>query len=1024
MDNGQESLPVQSAPSSTFTQQLPLRVNPKYSLPTPLPPLQSMDQPPLSADVEGNSLGRTTSRRRKVSGRGQDQGNGVPRPVVPEAPRAPSAPYQSSYTNDGSPSNPKTNNMASFAVRARAAPSDLVPASFPRTDLDPIVQNTSQNIRSHRHGSINRPPGAVYSEIRGTERKALSSPRTYPTSPQYSSNPTVPRPSQSTESKSPQTSNTTEPTSSPRTFDAVAPKSDKSTEVLPSSRISNTGTAPRGVRITTSTSARSNARRASTGVTEPRAEWAADRSPLQKLEVKLNDISKEEKRARVEEAEQQLRESKLNGTRHERVDPTIHRGQSRRVSADASIKSRNDQSNQASGANKRLSSLGNQVVPVDSSADIQIKQSGGVSYKPSQKIPQFDRRPYPSATKADPPVSQAVDSCVAQTSRRSVSSPDSRYQSERGVRFQQPRFPSATNPGNDSETKTGLISASSRGSRDPSLRKSNIPQADGETHLTVQRNLGRELVNGESMNSKQALSLQQVPRSKKSELSGGHISLTPDIRAADSVAAQALDSKRDASEYRTTSQTAAGIDAHKKARFGNDKAEEPSTLSGSRLSDILHRRQQSESISDDRLRFKLGRLDEWRQGGTARLTSADFDPSSDIAPSQKAWWEVSKSKRGGDQSLDGRNDESYGKILPFFSIQDQGTESIPDSALSLKVDPSHVRPYVGNDRDIAAGLGSGSKLLNHKLFSNFRSGENPRLCLSSTYSYSCPLLAEHDPSHFDHICKPYMSKELTRSMRSVCVRIGPSPASFNPPLYLKCGPLLRYTGLKRDRLQDSRGPDAQPIGEREMWRGSVMIVTIDAESTYNPSPVLHLFPEPIDILPPPPQQADDESGHNLPPEYIDPVAGLPKLSRTGKTVYVKPVEDLEQEVDLSRVEDDGGLFEETRTAAVPTSYGQPNHRSKRNDITLAPPNTRHRLREASTKYQQVNGVRLHAERGVTFWRFNLEVELGEQQARIAYRINNCASVGFWVPARGQSMNIMFHSCNGFSMSVEYVSAAS
>ena len=39
-------------------------------------------------------------------------------------------------------------------------------------------------------------------------------------------------------------------------------------------------------------------------------EWASDRSPLQTLEVKLNDISKEEKRARVEEAELLLRESK------------------------------------------------------------------------------------------------------------------------------------------------------------------------------------------------------------------------------------------------------------------------------------------------------------------------------------------------------------------------------------------------------------------------------------------------------------------------------------------------------------------------------------------------------------------------------------------------------------------------------------------------------------------------------------------------------------------------------------------
>lgn len=41
---------------------------------------------------------------------------------------------------------------------------------------------------------------------------------------------------------------------------------------------------------------------------ESRRDWASDRSPLQKLEVTLNGISKEEKRARVQEAEMRLRE--------------------------------------------------------------------------------------------------------------------------------------------------------------------------------------------------------------------------------------------------------------------------------------------------------------------------------------------------------------------------------------------------------------------------------------------------------------------------------------------------------------------------------------------------------------------------------------------------------------------------------------------------------------------------------------------------------------------------------------------
>lgn len=52
---------------------------------------------------------------------------------------------------------------------------------------------------------------------------------------------------------------------------------------------------------------RSNTMRSTSG-TSTKRDWASDRSPLQKLEVTLNGISKEEKRARVQEAEMRLRE--------------------------------------------------------------------------------------------------------------------------------------------------------------------------------------------------------------------------------------------------------------------------------------------------------------------------------------------------------------------------------------------------------------------------------------------------------------------------------------------------------------------------------------------------------------------------------------------------------------------------------------------------------------------------------------------------------------------------------------------
>jgi hypothetical protein len=216
--------------------------------------------------------------------------------------------------------------------------------------------------------------------------------------------------------------------------------------------------------------------------------------------------------------------------------------------------------------------------------------------------------------------------------------------------------------------------------------------------------------------------------------------------------------------------------------------------------------------------------------------------------------------------------------------------------------------------------------------------------------------------------------------------------SFSPPLYLKCGPLLRYTGLRRETKAGK---------EREIWRGSVMIVTIDAESSYTKPPTLRLFKQPMDILPPPPREVDE-----LDPDYVDPIEGQYKVSRTGKMLYVRPVDELAEDEDLSRIEEEGGIFSQTRSASNANGSGTRSTRVHKKDG------------EKLGKFREIPGVRLHAERGVTFWRFNLEVELSASQVRVAYKINHGPAVGFWVPAKGESMNIMFHSCNGFSASVD------
>ncbi|KAK2747322.1 hypothetical protein FQN57_002220 [Myotisia sp. PD_48] len=230
---------------------------------------------------------------------------------------------------------------------------------------------------------------------------------------------------------------------------------------------------------------------------------------------------------------------------------------------------------------------------------------------------------------------------------------------------------------------------------------------------------------------------------------------------------------------------------------------------------------------------------------------------------------------------------------------------------------------------------------------------------------------------------------------------------FNPPLHLKCGPLLRFTGIKREIVEQS---DSRY--DREIWRGNIMIVTKDSASSYDMPPTLRIFCQSMELLPPPPAEVSSGDGEQLAPEYIDPIAGLSKIGRTGNLLFVKPVDHIEEEKDLSSNESEDGLFEGSPS---PVDYGA-NHRVSQ------PPNRRIHAKDGETfgKYKITKGTRLYADsaRDVTFWRFNIEIELSDKQERVAYRINNGSTVGFWIPARGQSMNIMFHTGNGFGSSVD------
>ena len=938
-------------------------------------------------------MARTTSQTRKASGKtAVDKGERMSiLPAVSNVPTSlPPVSYRNQYSSDAVPPFVNTTSK-SFAARARALPASLDP------------QAELQDTRPSRRSSISRPSSTIYPP----------------------SNPPV---------QAQSTSDTIQLPSPERSSHATGPRQDRVTDPIftqqqtgrpDSRRPANTRAALDG----------SQTHRLSTAAPEQRTVWAEDRSPLQTLEVKLNDISKiskEEKRARVEQAEQLLRESKAtNGYRRTSREPTavVKRTSSKRVStAEVNDRSNGEPSRRASqaGENVHPRPTGDRPRPVAKERlnaevdDTPLPRR----QKDTLELPQYQRRARGlSLTEPDRPPSQDWASEYLQRPAR-VS--NSKKAEARGVRFQTQDYPDE--PHSDQWQPAGASMRRSDSTRDHTehadsekeagaFRRGNLGSLQHEPKQKKTPNVGKPSKISKEQLDLYASRLEPSVPTDSAALYGG---------APDPLPFDAVRGHGPALQYEVPPQTASGIEARRLVGFGGAQEVGLETPADGHhhVPNVFRHGHNNAFASNHDPQRQPRQLDEWRQGGVARLTASDLIKDHDAPTRKGAWWEedrsghqwkTSRTAQGtvGKSQVSGSGSKNEYGTVDFSSIQfDEASAdsvSVEQRGASSTV---RARQYRSGEETSRVQRRNMSWLRGHASLAELRSTEHRKRALSSSYSYSCPQLAEHDLHHLHHICRPYMDKELTRSMRSIRIRTAATPSSFKPRLYLKCGPLLRYAGTKRVRVQTPRSRGGNSITERETWRGSVMIVTVDADSSYEPAPVLRLFSQSMHLLPPPPQQVDGESGEGLPSEYVDPVAGLPKLSRTGNTVYVKPVEDLEEGMDLSLLENDDGLFEETRTAAVPTSYG------KGDDPPPGRGTLRGKTGSNGGQGQEVRGVRLHAERGVTFWRFNLEVELGEQQARIAYSINQAASVGFWVPAKGQTMNIMFHSCNGFSLSVK------
>jgi PhoD related phosphatase len=697
-----------------------------------------------------------------------------------------------------------------------------------------------------------------------------------------------------------------------------------------------------------------------------RREWASDRSPLQTLEVKLNDISKEEKRARVEEAEMLLRESKAGraGRRSSKevsaafkaspiTKEPLHRPQElqgpeldRNLSPRQRNKLHRDAHTEPPRPDIRYSSGEGK-----GRFDGQLKE---ITRKPvvddvPRRSDQLRSRPQPSRDVGQTHPARGVSAPVSSGRREQEPPPE-------------PTNVSVSHPAHDPRLVNNTRLVPDETEMYTEQRSKRLPnevrRATSNRHAPVAHSIPSNIT--------RAVSLQQH-KPQPSFRDDQDISRSGPMRESNSSHKAAL--VETAAAAGATGTSASTSIKHDNTR----KLQKPPPANINRAS--FSERERPKSMGDGVTQI------------SASAATPLFETSSNTrSPKVEFYYKGMPKQVDVQRSNTQRVNEPVGLGLngPTVTGENNITSKPRQTSVSFKVPFDKARPVnewkqAGTARLTLADLALDLPSEHDQAWweSNGSTGRR-----RSKHSSGTPMVSD-----------AYSQQEDSKNVE------------FRPTLYLKCGPLLRYTGLRKDRSEPRPGQPSS-ITDRETWRGSVMIVTHDSVSSYGEIPTLRLFSQPRDLLPPPPEQV---KGDDLAPEYVDPIAGLTKVSRRGRILYVKPVDHLEEGKDLSLVGNDDGLFETSPSPLDNSPHGSvtPNKR------------TRGRDGESLGKYREVKGVRLYAdiERDVTFWRFNIEVQLGDQQAHIAYRINRGPPIGFWVPAKGHTMNIMFHSCNGFSLSV-------
>jgi hypothetical protein len=201
-------------------------------------------------------------------------------------------------------------------------------------------------------------------------------------------------------------------------------------------------------------------------------------------------------------------------------------------------------------------------------------------------------------------------------------------------------------------------------------------------------------------------------------------------------------------------------------------------------------------------------------------------------------------------------------------------------------------------------------------------------------------------------------------VQSLSAQQGEAPRANMGTMEVKCGPLLNYRRM-----------------ENEIWHGSVLIVTKGGGLGEGPA-------------------APELRWRILSPAQTDVSVQREDVNGARKEAY-----GVVNGVDYSS-------FQQPETPSTLLNNGMQKHDAAGGGST--------------SEDVKIKGIKLYSDPSNTFWRFDIQIPMQQSELHCEYEIPGLSfsegkkrdKQSFFVPAISESMRIMFHSCNGFSVGTD------